>query len=276
MKKIIVLGLLVLFSASCENNSAKTATKNTHDSVVVTKNNVKIDSLKTKISQNENPNDAMFASNVNIVYEPSGRIQAVYQSNWGYREMSRTEIPSTSNIIGLFCVENNAYYLKQTKITFKDDVDDCSGDATLSLVSEAKFLFLNFTNYNKNKIQSILLKDREMLPNEKFTFDFGSKQYELEAFGEKGIDEYNVKNYSLVYSIKGMTRKQTIVNIPKIEGTSVQLLFIGDLDGDGKPDIILNAPSNYENQIIMVFLSSTAKKGDYLRCEAQKSDWFDC
>jgi hypothetical protein len=66
------------------------------------------------------------------------------------------------------------------------------------------------------------------------------------------------------------------VNIPKIEGTSVELLFIGDLDGDGKPDIILNAPSNYENRIIMVFLSSTAKEGDFLKCETQKSDWFDC
>jgi hypothetical protein len=54
------------------------------------------------------------------------------------------------------------------------------------------------------------------------------------------------------------------------------LLFIGDLDGDGKPDIILDAPSDYENKKIFLFLSSTAKDGKYLRCEAWKFDDLSC
>lgn len=261
IKLVVLVGGMIFFLPNCTNN--------------VKRNEVKIDSLKTEISRNEDINDAIFASNVNIIYEPSGRIQAIYEPNLGYRELNRIEIPNINNFIGLF-YKDGLYYLKPEKISFADSYSECTGDSTLSLVSEARFLFLNFIDYNKNQIQSILSEGKEMLPNEKFTFDFGNKQYELEAFGEKGINEYNVIKYSLVYSIKGMTGKQTIVNIPKIEETSVQLLFIGDLDGDGNPDIILNAPSNYENRIIMVFLSSTAKRGDYLRCEAQKSDWFDC
>jgi len=67
-----------------------------------------------------------------------------------------------------------------------------------------------------------------------------------------------------------------IVNIPHIRYTYVRLLFIGDLDGDGEPDIILDAPGDYEELNIMVFLSSTAKKGEYLRLEALLNAQFDC
>ncbi|MDR1811323.1 MAG: FG-GAP repeat protein, partial [Candidatus Fibromonas sp.] len=222
---------------------------------------------------------------VKINREPigTGRIQAVYESNLGYRKMKRNEIPDTSDVIGLF-QENDAYYLKPEKIAFEEGFSECAEVATLSLVSEAKFLFLNFANYNKDKIQAIPIhldgtsvQGKDMEPGEKFTFDYSNVQYEFEAFGERDKDNMgNITNHSLVYSIKGAANKQTIANIPLARGTIITLLFIGDLDGDGKPDIILNAPSDYEDVDIMVFLSSTAKDGEYLRLEARKADSFDC
>ncbi|MDR1811557.1 MAG: hypothetical protein LBQ87_01905 [Candidatus Fibromonas sp.] len=227
---------------------------------------------------------------VKINYEPSGRIQGIYSANWGYREMERSEIPDTSNLVGLFR-ENDAYYLKPEKIVFNDNdgkEDNCGGGPVLALMSEAKFLFLNFTDYNKDKIQAISFGKvkveggeiegwKLLLLNEKFTFDFGNVQYEFEALGEvdKERDDW-IRNFSLVYSIKGSANKQMIVNIPQAEGVEFRLLFIGDLDGDGKPDIILDAPKNYEHTDIMLFLSSTAKEGEYLRREAHKEAWFDC
>ena len=218
-------------------------------------------------------------SGVNVAYEYTGRIKAVYKSNWGYREMKRTDIPKNGILTGLF-YENDAYYLKREKIVLKDEEDNgCGGGPTVALLSKAEFLFLNFTGYNKNKIPAVhLAKDGKAAPpNKKITFDFGNRQYELTAFGEteKGDDSY-VTNYSLVYSIKGAAGKQVIVNIPHIRYTYVRLLFIGDLDGDGEPDIILDAPGDYEELNIMVFLSSTAKKGEYLRLEALLNAQFDC
>jgi uncharacterized protein (TIGR02145 family) len=212
-------------------------------------------------------------------YESSGRIRAVYEPI-GYRVDNYNEIPDTNRFIGLFR-EKNGYYLKPANVSFVKGKDDCTYGLNLALKSDAEFLFLNFTGYNEDKIPSVKLdRDKTMLPNNNFAFDFGDKRYELKAFGErcKTDEDYEdcVKNYSLVFSEKGTDGKQTIVRIPRTEHSAPQLLFIGDLDGDGKPDIILNAQSHYENRYIMVFLSSTAKKGEILRLEAKKFNWFDC
>jgi len=227
-------------------------------------------------SENKNLNNRILSSNINITCEPSGWVDAIYEANWSYRKIKRGDIYNTYNIIGLFC-ENNVCYLKPTNISFLDGENECSGDATLTFISEAKFLFSNSINYNKNNFQSVISEVKPMLPGEKFVFTFEDQIYELESFGERlNSDGYDVKNYLLVYSTAGAASKQTIVSIPTIEYTSVKLLFIGDLDGDGKPDIILDAPSNYENKNIILFLSSTANDDEYLRCEACTSDWFDC
>ncbi len=235
--------------------------------------------------ENENQEEFIYSQSNSNNYDPSGRIEGVFESNLGYREMKRSEIPDSAGLTGLF-YENGKYYLRQAQISFSEGMSECTGDETLSLVSDAEFLFVNFKNYNKSEIQPVHLEKKPLLipknidnsyVGEKFIFDFGNKQYELEAFGEKdSIRSSDINNYSVVYSIKGTANKQTIVNIPKTEDAVTQVLFIGDLDGDGHPDIILNAPDNYENHNIMVFLSSTAKKGNLLRGEAMKFDWFDC
>jgi hypothetical protein len=233
--------------------------------------------------ENMNRNDSIFSSGINIDCKPSERIEAVYQNAWSYSGMHRSDIRDTNNITGLFC-ENDGCYLKHTKISFIDSEDDCGGDSTLALMSGAKFLFSNFTGYNKDKIQSIPVgKDENgnhgqiLPPNKKFIFDYGNKQYEFETFGKiKDNDESMVENYSLFFSEKGTPYKQAIVKIKNIEDQFVRVLFIGDLDGDGKPDIILDASGHYESRNILVFLSSTAKAGEYLRCEAKKGDSFAC
>jgi hypothetical protein len=214
---------------------------------------------------------------------PSGRVEAIYAQPFTYREMKRKDIRNADSLTGLFCGKDGCY-LKHAKISFVDGFNECAGVSTLTLKSNAMFLFSKFIDYNTDKIQYVSLgKDvncercKIMLPNKKFTFAFGDTTYELKAFGKTtGGDDWTVENYSLVYSIMGAENKQTIVRIPHINYTVVRLWFIGDLDGDGKPDIILDAPSDYEEEIIMLFLSSTAKDGEYLRCEDINSNQFDC
>ncbi|GBU21412.1 hypothetical protein R80B4_01301 [Fibrobacteres bacterium R8-0-B4] len=215
--------------------------------------------------------------------EPSGRVEAIYAQPFVYRNLKRTDIGNVSNITGLFC-ENDKCYLRPARISFSDGVDECTNIPTLTLKSNALFLFLSFIDHNEDSIQSISLgkdlnddRGETMPPNKKFAFELGNVMYELNAVGEKiNDDEQDVENYSLLFSIKGTIGSDTLVSIKRIRYAVVKLLFIGDLDSDGKPDIILDAPLNYENNNILLFLSSTAKKGKHLKCEGQKINYFDC
>jgi len=220
--------------------------------------------------------------------ESSGRVYAVYAAPFVYRGMKRADIRYQNKLTGLFC-KNGDCYLRPAKVSFLYDINDCTQDSELVLKSDARFLFSNFINYNNRKIPSVHLYEdhiyvdsiynhtKAMPPNMRFSFTFGKKEYELEAFGEIiNNDESEVNNYSLTFSIKGASHRDTIVNMEHINSTFVRLLYIGDLDSDGKPDIILDAPDDYESHHIMLFLSSTVKKENYLRCECEKWDSFDC
>lgn len=111
-----------------------------------------------------------------------------------------------------------------------------------------------------------------MCPNTTVDFTYNGVAYRLKTEGED--DDGDTKNYQLHTGRKGDKKEQVLVNHALVESACIEILFIGDLDGDSKPDIILNARTNFENRYIMLFLSSTREKGELLHLEA--SDFWWC
>lgn len=173
---------------------------------------------------------------------------------------------------------NEKYYLKLSKLHVETGYNDCEQDSVQHYVTDNEedylFLFTDFKKYNKKGMESVVSERKEIYPGEKISFKFGRKHYELHASGE--IDNGDINNYIIFFSYEGAKNKQTLVSIPKVASTVGKLVFIGDLDDDGKPDIILDASHHYEFVKIMLFLSSTAKKNNLVQWESEDAYWSDC
>ena len=204
-------------------------------------------------------------------------VGGVLETTTAYRGYSSSDFEKDFKFTGLF-EENGMFYIKPVEVSFSVDIVDCTGDSALGFWTfdyDCIFLFLDFEGYNDAPIESINQgKEITMSVNEQFNFTCNKTNYTLQADGE--IEDSDTKNYTLTLSKIGCETKQILVAHEYINSTEVEILFIGDLDGDSEPDIILNAPDNYENRWIMLFLSSTKQEKELLHLEAEDFNWFDC
>ena len=58
--------------------------------------------------------------------------------------------------------------------------------------------------------------------------------------------------------------------------TFVQLLFVGDIDADGKLDFIFNASRDYEEERVVLYLSSYAKDNEIIKKVGDIAIQHDC
>jgi len=196
----------------------------------------------------------------------------------GYRLPLHIDTTSLcTKFIGLF-KEDEKFHLKQTEGHYKEEYNDCLEESFIYLIPNEEnciFLFSDFTGYNTLPIDAINGgKEIEMMPGKSFNFNYNNIVYTFQAEGE--IAGSDIKNYTLSYAKTDSPTKQTLVIHELIESTVVSILFIGDIDGDGEPDIILNATNHYEFLHIQLFLSSTKKKNELLHLEGEITEWSDC
>lgn len=116
-----------------------------------------------------------------------------------------------------------------------------------------------------------------------YAFEFNAQQYLLSTEGVIGKpygqtrceswDGVAIAGYRLYLTDSHTGQKQLLTAHPFC---STIVYFIGDLDGDGKPDFVMNRPSNYEEDYLILFLSSYALEGEVVRPVAIYQDGFDC
>ena len=123
-------------------------------------------------------------------------------------------------------------------------------------------------NLGKVKTADVEISDTTFLaPGTTSRFAFAGKRYKLVAKAQ-GEDVY--KNYTLLLNGERICREA------EVEGVDFRLLFAGDLDGDGKLDLVLSLPLHYENLRIVMFLSSCAPPGLQMGKAAEIVDDFSC
>lgn len=130
-------------------------------------------------------------------------------------------------------------------------------------------------NDDKRIVSSIEPEILNVTPKKSYTFSLGSQEYTLRAEGfPVSTDGYLYKNYKLYLSVGD--KEQLLMSIPSFEHCAVDIQFIGDLDGDGKPDFIFETSRHYEYNESTLYLSSFAKDDELVKCVAQNGYGLFC
>jgi hypothetical protein len=122
--------------------------------------------------------------------------------------------------------------------------------------------------YEKNK--PFPLHSFSLLPSDKFNFDFNNIKYTLFATGENiyhGDEWFTYKNYKTTLKAEDGTTtiEQLIVASPSGSEHAIQVLWLGDIDQDGKLDLILDVSTQDNVSRVAVFLSSKATKNQLVK-----------
>lgn len=179
------------------------------------------------------------------------------------------------------------YYLDKADYTIKKGYSECSGDSTRIIQSKRKtLLFINDSNLNSGELYSKIINKNKVWPKEKILFSYKNIEYKIRAEGEiisseevhsdKGLEFYaNVKNYKLYISTNNNFESLFLEELG-FNDTFVKLLFVGDIDSDGKLDFIFEANRDYEEERVILYLSSKATQTEIIKKVGEIAIQFDC
>jgi len=192
----------------------------------------------------------------------------------------------TKNWIDLY-EKNGKYYLSKADFKLESGYDECIGDSTKIIESKNKtMVFMDLKDLKLGEIKSLKIAKNKIWPKEKITFTFNNVDYFLRAEGkvlssekvhtDDGLETFQVvENYKLYISTKDIPEK-LLLKEDSFNDTFVELLFAGDIDNDGKLDFIFGANRNYEEERVILFLSSKAEKENVVKKVSEIAIQFDC
>jgi hypothetical protein len=168
--------------------------------------------------------------------------------------------------MGLF-KSDTGYYVGATTIDIyhvKDEiVDDDDNKETgwrvITEVSDTALLLISGVDslYN-HVVKRIELKKNELYPKDSVTFVYDSVAYSLYATGD--TTHTGIYNYRLFIkaTVKGEQKVQLLTAQRSLDATMINILFIGDIDGDHVPDMIINTSNHYNMYLPTLYLSKPA------------------
>ncbi len=181
------------------------------------------------------------------------------------------ELKASSGLtwMGLFPTTAGQFEIKPAIVTVtlvRDQiVDEPKGKKTGKKVTvagkvEPLFLVNQVPALKAGKVSTSANFSKERMDiGQELKLNVGAKQSTLTVNGKKKDQEWR-SEYNIVLESGGI--KQVVYERKEVSDSSFpSLLWAGDLDGDGKIDLIMDATSNYNVRDLALFLSSRAKPG---------------
>ncbi|RDC66316.1 hypothetical protein [Adhaeribacter pallidiroseus] len=186
------------------------------------------------------------------------------------------ENAENENWYGLFQGKNN-FYLQQTTVRTSRILDPVmdgddgpkTGWKVTSTNQDTSLILITRLNFLKNrKVDPFKLPKEDILPGEKLELNYKGHSYQLYATGHKHkeaskSDWYIVSDYKLFFLTfrNGKEVKQVLVQHAAFDDDMVNIIFAGDIDGDGLLDFIIDKSNHYNAVIPTLYLSRPAEKG---------------
>ncbi|WP_158962219.1 hypothetical protein [Myroides fluvii] len=183
-----------------------------------------------------------------------------------------------ANWLALFESEGQ-FHVRKARYELQVEMNECTESEVIGAISteeEDPILFFSGTKgILKGKKEALTIKQQPLWPEAPQEYVFKGNTYGLRAEG-KQLDSYLYtddseqektfklfENYKLYLRIDG-GGEQLILDIPQFNDTFVKLLFVGDIDNDGKLDFIFDTSADYEQKRVEIYLSKGAKHNLYL------------
>lgn len=180
---------------------------------------------------------------------------------------------------GLFKNEAH-FYIGETQLNLKkvhDDLVDEDGQKTGWKVQtknkDTSMVLIEKVDYlTERSVEHIVLSKEILYPGDTLKINHLTVDYKLFATGEKRASQddsgwYDVWNYKLYIAaiINGQEQKSLLVAQPNFDDRMIQLLFAGDIDGDGIVDLIIDTSRHYNSRSPTVYLSKPASDGEIVK-----------
>ncbi len=263
---IMVLGIIACKNSNSEdntkNNTVKTDTLANVDKVNITtsKNDI------IKYNDTEFPIDSTFTTKVLTVgvFHGDEVLENADRETW----------------FGLF-QGKQGFYIAETKLKTKrvndaiidENEEDKTGwevqtvnkDTSIILIEKLSFL-------TPRNVQQVVLSKEQVFPDDTLRITYLGIDYKIFATGSKKKlqnepDWFEVWNYKLYLTaiINGKAHKSLLVAQPNFDGQMIELIFAGDIDGDGVLDLIIDTSNHYNVTSPTIYLSKPAKNGEIVK-----------
>lgn len=183
--------------------------------------------------------------------------------------------------------KDSKYYINKASYTIELGENECSGDSTKTVNTQNKtLLFIKDSSINYGEIYHHKIEENKIWPEEEIALNYNNIEYKIRAEGEfispkealieKDSNFYaDVKNYKLYISTNN-NNESLFLEEKSFNDTFVKLLFIGDIDSDGKLDFIFEANRHYEEKRVILYLSSIADKSEIIKKSGEIAIGFSC
>lgn len=176
---------------------------------------------------------------------------------------------------GLF-KDNSKYYLAETSIQTKrvhdavldETEDDKTGWEVSNSIADSNFILIGRLPFLVARdVEDKRLSKKFIYPDQTISFSFLGNQYKLYATGRKkkvqsDPEYYEVWNYKLFITatINGQEKTQLLVAQPDFDDKMIEILFAGDIDGDGIIDLIIDTSPHYNMTRPTLYLSKPSNE----------------
>lgn len=267
MRYLAFLPLLFLFS--CKSDSASSVPPETDHMAMV-------DTMEQKASQKQDslpPIDGMLhIDTTDLQPEPEGQVKILLAGSFHKREVWQSAEQKKWMALTF---EKGEYRLVPANISVQpvfDPIADqdslhISGRAVTSDRENTILLITGLQGHKAGVIDTVAFTEDIILPDKRLPLKFKNKTYELTAFGDsataEGAGQPALQNYGWKITGSKNNRKltQVLAEDAEFESAIYVLLWAGDLDNDGIPDLLADLSNHYSKSKITIFLSRNAPKG---------------